>query len=65
MRLTAVRDCLVYGRAMRPGDEFEVPDGEGRVWILTGNAAQKRGPGRPRKEEAGRYSRADMRAQDD
>ena len=66
MRLIANEDVLVYGRAMKAGDEFDVPDNEGRVWVLMGKAQPKRGPGRPRKEEAsaGFYNRADLRAED-
>jgi hypothetical protein len=54
----------VYGRALKAGDEFEAPEREARVWILMGKAQQKRGPGRPRKEDAAYYHRADMRAED-
>lgn len=66
MRLTATEDVLVYGRALKAGDEFDVPDNEGRVWMLMGKAQQRRGPGRPRKDEAapGLYNRADLRAED-
>ena len=62
-----MRDVLVYGRALKAGDDFEVPDNEGHVWILMGKAQQKRGPGRPRKEEAaaGFYNRRDLRAEDE
>jgi hypothetical protein len=65
MRLIANENVFVYGRALKAGDEFEVPDTEGRVWMLTGKAQQKRGPGRPRKEDAAYYHRADMRAEDE
>lgn len=45
MRLIANESVLVYGRALKAGDDFEVPDNEGHVWILMGKAQQKRGPG--------------------
>lgn len=65
MRLTATENVLVYGRALKAGDEFEVPDNEARTWILMGKAHPKRGVGRPRKDEAasGFYNRADLRAE--
>jgi hypothetical protein len=52
---------LVYGKQVRSGEEFEVPDDEGLTWIKTGRAKEVKGE-RPRK---GRYSRSDMRAEDE
>lgn len=31
MRLIANENVLVYGRALKAGDDFEVPDNEGHV----------------------------------
>lgn len=54
----------IYGRVVNAGDEFEVPDNEALLWMKLGRA-RKYGPGRPPKSEsAGRYNRADMRAED-
>jgi hypothetical protein len=64
MRLIANEDVQVYGRPLKAGEEFEVSAAEGRVWVLMGKAQHKRGPGRPRKEDAAYYHRADMRAED-
>lgn len=70
---------VVFGRRVRAGEEFEVPDIEARLWKLLGWATDapirnrnltaepeqpKRGPGRPRKDEAPTYGRRDMRAVD-
>jgi hypothetical protein len=63
--MIANENCTVYGRALKAGDEFEAPEREARVWILMGKAQHKRGPGRPRKEDAAFYHRADMRAEDE
>ena len=50
---------IVFGKVVRAGDDFEVPDNEAEIWIKLGRA-RKRGPGRP----PNRYSRADMRAEE-
>ena len=63
MRLTATDDINVYGRALKAGDDFECPDNEARTWILMGKAQQRRGPGRPRKDDPMYYHRADLRAE--
>jgi hypothetical protein len=56
----------IHGRQMVAGDEFECTDSEAVIWQGKGWAIQKRGPGRPRKDEmAGRYYRTDMRAEDE
>lgn len=71
MRLIATDNVTVYGRALKAGEEFEVPDGEGNTWVLIGKAHEKgnkRGSVRPRKETPvfdGRYWRADLRAEDE
>lgn len=64
MRLIANENILVYGRQLKAGEEFDVPDNEGRVWTMMGKAQPKRGPGRPRKDDL-RYHRADLRAEDE
>jgi hypothetical protein len=51
----------VYGKVVREGEEFDVPDDEGLTWIKTGRAKEVKGE-RLRK---GRYSRSDMRAEDE
>jgi hypothetical protein len=51
---------IVYGKVVRAGEEFEVPDNEGRTWLLLNLASEV--PAAPRRR--GRYSRGDMRAED-
>ena len=51
----------VYGKVVDAGEEFEVPDNEGVTWLKTGRAKEIKGE-RLRKS---RYSRSDMRAEDE
>lgn len=51
----------IYGKVVRGGDEFEVPDNEGHVWIKLGRARELQHE--PRRK--GRYNRSDMRAEDE
>jgi hypothetical protein len=51
----------VYGKVVRGGEEFEVPDNEGVTWLKMGHAKEIKGE-RLRKT---RYSRSDMRAEDE
>jgi hypothetical protein len=59
----------VYGRAMKAGDEFECTEGEAAVWRKMGWASDAQSS-EPKASEAqprshrGRYSRADLRAED-
>ena len=56
----------IHGRQMVAGDEFECTEKESIIWIGKGWASERRGPGRPRKDEQPhRYHRADMRAEDE
>lgn len=50
----------IYGKAVRAGDEFEVPDHEGETWIKMGRARLK-----TEHQEKRRYNRRDMRAEDE
>lgn len=65
------QEYMVYGKKVRAGEEFDVPENEAEVWQKLGRAMKageeppRRGPGRPPKNELGRYQRADMRAEDD
>lgn len=74
MRLVMVKNQVVYGKAMHAGESFDAPDNEARTWIKLGWAREqfeheRRGPGRPRKQqavqEASSYNRRDMRAEDE
>jgi hypothetical protein len=49
---------VVFGKVVRAGEEFDVPDNEAVTWIKLGFARQA--PAR-----RGRYSRSDMRAEDE
>jgi hypothetical protein len=51
----------IYGKVVCGGEEFEVPDNEAVVWVKIGRAKEVRGE-RLRKN---RYSRSDMRAEDE
>ena len=51
----------VYGKVVSGGEEFEVPDNEGVTWLKMGRAKEIKGE-RLRKS---RYSRSDMRAEDE
>jgi len=56
---------FVYNKVIRPGEEFEVPDGEGKLWLKLGIATEvpiRRFSTRTMK---GRYNRSDMRAEDE
>jgi hypothetical protein len=50
----------VYGKVVCGDEEFEVPDNEGVTWIKLGRAHKASAPSRK-----GRYSRSDMRAEDE
>jgi hypothetical protein len=58
--MNAGQQHIVFGKLVRPGDEFEVPDQEAHTWLAMGWARLAQ-PTRPSK----RYSRADMRAAED
>jgi hypothetical protein len=51
------KEFTIYGRALRGGDEFEVPDKEGETWKKLGWAS----PAPSRQRELTR----DMKAEDD
>lgn len=61
MRLVSDKEQFVYGKLIRVGEEFEVPDGEGELWLKLKIAKQVI-PSAPRR---GRYHRTDMRAEDE
>jgi hypothetical protein len=50
----------VYGKIVHGDEEFEVPDKEGVTWIKMGRARKADAPLRK-----GRYSRSDMRVEDE
>ncbi len=67
----------VYGKAMRAGETFDVPDNEAVVWIKSGRArvAPTRSlmtkdeetlsePAEEKEKKSGRYNRRDMRAEE-
>lgn len=58
--MNAGHEFEVYGKVMRAGDEFEVPDNEAAVWLKLGRARRAE-----QERKRGRYARADMRAEDD
>lgn len=65
-------EYVIYGKTIRAGEEFDVPENEAKIWQQLGRARKKdelpkRGPGRPRKQEESqpRYDRRDMRAEDE
>ena len=51
----------VFGKVVRGGEEFEVPDNEGVTWIKLGIAREPS----LEKRRSGRYNRSDMRAEDE
>jgi len=55
------KDHTIYGKIVKAGEEFEVPDTEANAWIILGMAAKAEDLPRRR----GRYNRADMRAEDE
>lgn len=59
LRMNQGERHTIFGKVVTGGDEFEVPDEEGKTWILIGKA-QKADDPKPRR---GKYSRADMRAE--
>ena len=60
MRLIMNETHAVYGKIVQAGEEFEVPDNEGRTWITIGWAHEA-----PARRRGGRYHRTDMRAEDE
>jgi hypothetical protein len=63
MRLIMNQDQkhTIYGKVVRGGEEFEVPDNEGIIWIKLGKAKEIKGE----RLRRSKYSRADMRAEDE
>jgi hypothetical protein len=74
------KEFTIYGRALRGGDEFEVPDKEGETWKKLGWAspapsrqreltrdlkASEDGDSPPQRQRSPRYSRRDIRAEDE
>jgi hypothetical protein len=70
MRLVMLKSRqTVYGKKVNAGEEFEVPDAEGKTWCLLGLArvadnktSFAEEPAAEPRARRGRYSRSDMRA---
>ena len=56
-------EYIVYGKMVRAGEEFEVPDAEVNLWEMFKRAARvsEEEEAKPKK----RYNRRDMRAEDE
>jgi hypothetical protein len=77
MRLIMLQEKDVYGKRVKVGEEFEVPDNEAVTWIKVGFAkpANEQARGRQPKvvvqdppmstRGGGRYRRSDMRSEDE
>jgi len=50
----------VYNKMVRAGEEFEVPDSEGEIWVKIGRAHVAEPEEQKRR---GRYARRDMRVE--
>jgi hypothetical protein len=77
MRLVMLQEKDVYGKRVKVGEEFEVPDNEAVTWIKIGFARAANAPSRGRQPTVlvqdpplstrggGRYRRSDMRSEDE